>query len=575
MSSGIRHKQKCSRATLRLAPRAAQGGFAFMLVLVVLVVGSLTFYTQSLNQNSSRARNNDATRAALANAKEILIAWSAESEIDNNGPGHFPCPDNDNNGHGDGSACGTTATRIGRFPWKTLNAPDLRDSSGERLWYAVSPNFLNKASNLVNSDSQGIFRVTGTTDADQVIAIIFAPGPALAGQERGTESAKKNRVNYLEDTNFDDDLIVLKAGDESFNDHIALITAGDLFPEVEKKVSEKMQRTVVPMLHDYLEAWAQTGATRSFPYAASFNPGAATDSACGETGQSQGSMPLGSCGNWQNIDWSAQSGTCSTVHDVPDSMIALRCTVVISTGGNNDDDDDEESPAFVTKSVKFRAVLTGAGFKTLAMPIDKSRVLHTGATQPNTPFIVTSKRLNTGDIEVSYSGSYKVARFANSAARTTVITFPIYRIDKQYVYKLQGKTKDERDRLDPTWFFRNDWHRLTYYAVTEKKLSGAVGSPCTSGVDCLTVEHGAETKNDYETLLVLAGRRGQYLDDTGKKKLQTRPSDQIANYFEQKNADTMLRVFQSAHVSHPINDLIVSVCPWKPNPYQEVFQACP
>ena len=49
---------------------------------------------------------------------------------------------------------------IGRLPWKTFGLPDLRDGSGERLWYALSPNFRDNPSvSPLNSDTRGSITV--------------------------------------------------------------------------------------------------------------------------------------------------------------------------------------------------------------------------------------------------------------------------------------------------------------------------------------------------------------------------------------------------------------------------------
>ena len=53
-------------------------------------------------------------------------------------PGRFLCPDVDNDGSAEDSNC---ENYVGRLPYKTLETEDLREGSGERLWYVLSPNF--------------------------------------------------------------------------------------------------------------------------------------------------------------------------------------------------------------------------------------------------------------------------------------------------------------------------------------------------------------------------------------------------------------------------------------------------
>src|SRR6185295_4229955 len=104
-----------------------------------------------------------------------------------------PCPDITNTGTAGGSCSNGGGTTIGRLPWKTLGLPDLRDASGERLWYAVTDSFKNNpAVGTLNSDSRGGITVrdrngnvvndgtdVGTFTRSGAIAIIIAPGGIL------------------------------------------------------------------------------------------------------------------------------------------------------------------------------------------------------------------------------------------------------------------------------------------------------------------------------------------------------------------------------------------------------------
>ena len=69
---------------------------------------------------------------------------------------------------------------IGRLPWRTLGLPDLRDSSGERLWYAVSRQFARNPTCMPNcpltSDTLGQLTVTGIAPATNVVTSNFCCG---------------------------------------------------------------------------------------------------------------------------------------------------------------------------------------------------------------------------------------------------------------------------------------------------------------------------------------------------------------------------------------------------------------
>ena len=160
---------------------------------------------------------------ALAEAREALIAYAADHPINSVvGPGYLPCPDIDDDGWAE-STCGSQngdsgqAERLGRLPWKTLGLADLRDGHGERLWYAVS----SKYKGLLNCgvsracldmtpeaalgtisvrDNAGALLHDGRVaeayraDAGGAVAVVIAPGPAIAGQRRECASGDCDAV---------------------------------------------------------------------------------------------------------------------------------------------------------------------------------------------------------------------------------------------------------------------------------------------------------------------------------------------------------------------------------------------
>ena len=137
-------------SSLPLRNQTGQALLIFLgLLALIMVAGSVG--VAGSTQQSATLRDAK-TQAALAAAKQALIAYATggaliSSCMDN--PSHpcvrlgqLPCPDLTNTGicaepllHGAGQ-------RLGRLPWKTLGLPDLRDGSGERLWYAVSSGFI-------------------------------------------------------------------------------------------------------------------------------------------------------------------------------------------------------------------------------------------------------------------------------------------------------------------------------------------------------------------------------------------------------------------------------------------------
>lgn len=201
--------------------RATQRGAALILIMLLIVMGAAAILTSVLSSTALQINRDKITAEALAQAKEALIAYAVTVQISSSHaanqprPGELPCPDK----HTPGSALeGTSSTpcsgnALGRLPWKTLGLPDLRDSSGERLWYAVSVNFKNNPrAGTLNSDTPGtitVFSPNGnilyngdTSIGTGAVAVVIAPGDVLLrqdGLQQDRSSAGFNAAsNYLD-----------------------------------------------------------------------------------------------------------------------------------------------------------------------------------------------------------------------------------------------------------------------------------------------------------------------------------------------------------------------------------------
>ena len=219
---------------------------AALLVLVFLVV--LVASSMLINDlvRRSTIRSNHKTQHALALAKEALIGWSAANQ---KMPGQLPCPEDvsligtPNEGNAATPCMNNNAVLVGRLPWRTLRLPDLRDDSGEKLWYALSPGFRSPP---INSDTLGQLSIDGVTNT--AVAVVFSPGPPIDGQNRPVPTASlPPEINqYLEGSNATIDNIFITAGDPaSFNDRALVITARDLFSVVERRVGREVRRALL------------------------------------------------------------------------------------------------------------------------------------------------------------------------------------------------------------------------------------------------------------------------------------------------------------------------------------------
>ncbi|MFZ3019033.1 MAG: type II secretion system protein [Gallionella sp.] len=190
-----------------------QRGVALMVMLVVMIMGIAAALIGSLTTTALKNEQQRKTAEALAQAKDALIGYAVKVQLSHSTacipnctrPGDLPCPDIDNDGSAEsscGNASGSTGqtTRIGRLPWRTLGLPDLRDGSGERLWYVVSNNFKNNyrtsctspgQTGCLNSDTVGTIsvsardgtRINDGSGSTGAVAIIIAPGDILKRQD--------------------------------------------------------------------------------------------------------------------------------------------------------------------------------------------------------------------------------------------------------------------------------------------------------------------------------------------------------------------------------------------------------
>jgi len=257
-----------------------QRGGAMLVMLVILVMGITTVFVSSLSNFGIKNERNQRSIDALSIAKDTLIGRAVS---DDNLPGSLPCPDSitnipgtniPNDGIADllsGTAC---PSYIGRLPWKTLGISDLRDGSGERLWYALSPEYRDTPHSL-NSETTGSIWLTGTMPASNLVAIVFAPGQALSNQSR-ISANQNNYAHYLENatppssfqTQSPDDH---SGGSYTYNDQIILISVDDILSSVEMRIAREGKQCLdaYASAHSNKYPWAAHPANTSYPYSES------------------------------------------------------------------------------------------------------------------------------------------------------------------------------------------------------------------------------------------------------------------------------------------------------------------
>ena len=277
------------RPATALIPRAlprVHRGYAVVILVVVVAMLATAWLITSFGATAVRIERERKTTAALALAKQALIG---RATADASLPGSLPCPDAKTNISGnvpnDGVAdlfAGTNCpSYLGRLPWRTLGLPDLRDADNERLWYALSPNFRDFASQVtINDATPGTLSVAGNAPAANVVAIVFAPGSPLTGQSRGSTVERTNAANYLDAANAaGGPAFTAQAANAAFNDRLAVITVGDLMAVVEKRVAYELSA----VLNKYFLAHSVLP-----------TPAAASDFSCLPSGDAAMCLPSGS-----------------------------------------------------------------------------------------------------------------------------------------------------------------------------------------------------------------------------------------------------------------------------------------
>jgi type II secretory pathway pseudopilin PulG len=550
-----------------------QRGFALIAILILAALMSAFLIASALNRSSADITNEreDRSMSALRRAKDALIAYAASEQWQlykgqtPDQPGALPCPDRDDDGDADCTGS-NTASMIGRVPFKTLGIEDLRDASGERLWYALSHDYRkNKCPlpptspppgcTIINADTLGQLTVTGTAPATQVVAIVFAPGEVLQNQNRdpANATAHNDPLNYLEGPPNLSDAVnyVFTSAPPSavFNDRLLVITRADLMAAVEPVVAARIERDVKPLLGDYFSKWGR------YPFAVPFaSPPAAQSAYLGSSPTTSGLLPVTNTATfaWQNptvTQIGGMNGSTVDAWSCSISSLTVICTVHY-TGGT---DPIEARPDI--KLQIFLSNVNGAFADAPSSPtLPYNMAMFNGwgnvPTQFGPPYgffspvgsitptwaYVGSALVYTGRLQNALENNYQMT-----------ISFPLP-APPGYLPRLSNAALD--------WFLSNQWYRQTYYAVAPGWAPDGIGAcnpPDSTAPPCLTVNNLPAPANNKRAILVLAGRA---LDG------QNHPSGNVPDYLEGQNSTPADLVFEHrAGSPTTINDRVVVVSP--------------
>ena len=530
------------------APRK-QSGAALLIMLAVLVLGVSWFAVSRLAAGANftaaaRARNAD----VLGQAKLALIGYVAQraARSGENNPGRLPCPEAPGSAGGpnEGVAAGNcTLPAVGRFPWRTLGIDKLVDAAAEPLWYAVSPGWAlvppGTSPLTIHSNSIGQLNVDGEPNA--AVALLIAPGPAFsvptspgcAARVQSRSALPPNVRDYLECENASapaDANFASRGPAGSFNDHVVKVTPADLLPAIEAAIADRIEREIVPLLKSVYAsaAWGASAANPVFPYAAPFSD-PATSNYQGAAGTFRGLLPFTfseGCDPATDprcsttlVNWNATSAyapvvTVTGVSSAGHVCSFMNAATIQCTG----------SFVAASPSVQLRLGATANGVAMALRQFDpgkitmRTRELPLSAWQP-------AAAAPTGQ----FNGSDSTVTIA---AVATIPAVPA----ASYAFEVTAESGAFADHplLDAStasstgWFVRNQWYRLTYYAIAPPHAaSAAAPRACTATpLTCLDVANVAPARKQ-RAILILAGRA-----ITG----QARPSANVTDFLEFGNA---------------------------------------
>jgi len=495
----------------------------------------------------------------LSQAKQALVGWMANNaaEVDNN-PGRLPCPEAVNaigtDSEGIAAPLVTPSTpncaTVGRLPWRTLGLDKLVDANAEPLWYVVSPGWaLQNSSTLltINSDSRGSMVIDGQAAPNDVVAMIIAPGPAMnvqaaAGctarsQARAAAAPAMNALDYVECFNAATPAFSTTGPATSFNDQVVRVTVGDLIPELEAAIAERMQREIAPALRSMYTSSLYSGIPASsplYPYAAPFtNPGTSTyqPPSCPPTcppAVYQGLLPVNQASSM--VVYASTPG--SVVETLGyGSIDSQSCwwesvnNVRVCEGLYKEDEDEPWRPIQLQLTARFDNVAMGL------RAIDTTRfqfyAKDNSGSPPWSPVTASHAATMHSDGSVTLRVSATMPNI-NDEGWDTRAEFRI-RLERAVIGDHAVVSSGDSTL---GWFVRNEWHRTTYYATVRRNT--AVSLSTLGCIDSSDTNEGCLRFNNSSTrniraLLVLAGR--------SLNNPAGRPNATLSDYVEYQNGD--------------------------------------
>ncbi|MCX7141936.1 MAG: hypothetical protein NT123_12815, partial [Proteobacteria bacterium] len=533
---------------------ARQRGLAMLVLLALFATAAAYMLVNALNKGSvaMNLARADKKRAVMQEAKAALIAWAASEALQTQSgatfqAGALPCPDLNNDGTiANESTCGA-ANRLGRLPYKTLGIGELRDASGELLWYGLSGNFRRRTTAAINSDTQGQLSISGLTPASNIVAVVLAPGMRLGTQDRTPAGTACNAsgqacniaANYLEGINGDTTTTNYVTAVENltdpvvanlFNDQLLAITQQDLMSMVEPVVAGRIKRDIVlqyiynsdSTLTDSGKVWSDNPSNRNksryfdawgaFPFAAPFATPSSSTLSPNFTGQAtptpvyEGLLPVVSnlSYNWNlgsgSIGTTGGTGTVTSTSCSTTTSANLICSITYSGS--------------TLLSISMSGTVNNVG-RSFVQLTQLSDVTSSGGS--------LSARTLSGSLDSAGVGTVKLDATLPDSAGSNTVTITIKNVSLVTSPLLSITSTDIAG-----WFTPNNWDMNLYYAVSPGYAPGGGASCNLTSPKCLSVYNlpspYANPTTDTRAIIVLAGR--------SLSTNPSRPNGTLSDYLE-------------------------------------------
>ena len=527
---------------------AAQRGSVLWILLGILVLGTSYFLMTRMNQLQGPYSRSESDIAVMRQAIDGLIGYAITQARDGLRPGSLPCPDTNGDGFAEGSCA--NANLVGRLPWKTLKLPELRDSSGALLWYALSSNFRNMSSSVINNNTAGqlslIDAINGNITDSGIVAAVFAPGAPVAGQTRINTNLLSD---YLEGANSS---VVFsrrqtstaflvgqcyKGGAIACNDQLLTLNQENLFDAIEPVIADRLSRAIPKELEKYFEAWNR------YPNPVPFeiDPMASQNSLVGSAGTKVGWLPLSRDLGSLAYETAGVSLEFTGLGNNPPSRIncgasgadKLSCRLTQPCDGNG-------------KSMRLQFSLKNAGnlfFASTPGGVYRSFTPEDIATTtkrltlepdpvPSANLAITHLLLDSGSDRINFdfalpgrTGSTD-ENCSNDQVNLalTMIAPSKWDASAAFIDSISAPASE----APLYWFHANKWYQQLVYVLAPAYAPGGSGKCGTNGEDCIKAIWPDNTeKSNLKVLLVFAGRK---LADQDRSTANARA--QLANYLE-------------------------------------------